>query len=261
MSNRESIYPLLCEASGETDLPAAFIAHNEDDLRHFINAEWSAGDSETDGLIADLERHDWRELGDYSFEFEIGGMSFKRVYETARAALAAQPVAQAPEGWREVVSGLITGIERADRLTREQQLAFANAGRNMLAAAPSPDGKAEQAATEVIGYISKRGLQALRRGDSPTVHAKKGTYDIAIGVVREANKAEQAEAPSDADPLTPEQEEWVMDLAEKHNLGRRVPQIGAMRGVAPDVFYTDASYRTHELFCFAAELLSTKEQS
>lgn len=214
MSNRESIYPLLCEASGETDLPAAFIAHNEDDLRHFINAEWSAGDSETDGLIADLERHDWRELGDYSFEFEIGGMSFKRVYETARAALAAQPVAQAPEGWREVVSGLITGIERADRLTREQQLAFANAGRNMLAAAPSPDGKAEQ-----------------------------------------------AEAPSDADPLTPEQEEWVMDLAEKHNLGRRVPQIGAMRGVAPDVFYTDASYRTHELFCFAAELLSTKEQS
>lgn len=72
---------------------------------------------------------------------------------------------------------------------------------------------------------------------------------------------EQAEAPSDADPLTPEQEEWVMDLAERHNLGRRVPQIGAMRGVAPDVFYTDASYRTHELFCFAAELLSTKEQS
>lgn len=72
-------------------------------------------------------------------------------------------------------------------------------------------------------------------------------------------KAEQAEAPSDADPLTPEQEEWVMDLAEKHNLGRRVPQIGAMRGVAPDVFYTDASYRTHELFCFAAALLSTKE--
>ena len=70
---------------------------------------------------------------------------------------------------------------------------------------------------------------------------------------------EQAEAPSDADPLTPEQEEWVMDLAEKHNLGRRVPQIGAMRGVAPDVFYTDASYRTHELFCFAAALLSTKE--
>lgn len=69
------------------------------------------------------------------------------------------------------------------------------------------------------------------------------------------------EAPSDSDPLTPDQEEWVMDLAEKHNLGRRVSQIGTMRGVAPDVFYTDASYRTHELFSFAAELLSTKEQS
>lgn len=80
-------------------------------------------------------------------------------------------------------------------------------------------------------------------------------------LMQPATEAEQAEAPSDADPLTPEQEEWVMDLAEKHNLGRRVPQIGAMRGVAPDVFYTDASYRTHELFCFAAELLSTKEQS
>lgn len=83
--------------------------------------------------------------------------------------------------------------------------------------------------------------------------------DLAAPVAQPAT--EQAEAPSDADPLTPEQEEWVMDLAEKHNLGRRVPQIGAMRGVAPDVFYTDASYRTHELFCFAAALLSTKEQS
>lgn len=59
------------------------------------------------------------------------------------------------------------------------------------------------------------------------------------------------------EPLTPEQEEWVMDLAEKHNLGRRVGQIGALRGVAPDVFYTDASYRTQELFDFAAELLAT----
>lgn len=77
----------------------------------------------------------------------------------------------------------------------------------------------------------------------------------------EPSKPEQAEAPGDSDPLTPEQEEWVMDLAEKHNLGRRVSQIGTMRGVAPDVFYTDASYRTHELFSFAAELLSTKEQS
>lgn len=77
----------------------------------------------------------------------------------------------------------------------------------------------------------------------------------------EPSKPEQAEAPGDSDPLTPEQEEWVMDLAEKHNLGRRVSQIGTMRGVAPDVFYTDASYRTGELFSFAAELLSTKEQS
>ena len=75
----------------------------------------------------------------------------------------------------------------------------------------------------------------------------------------EASKPVQAEAPSnDADPLTPEQEEWVMDLAEKHNLGRRIGQIAAMRGKYPDVFYTDASYRTHELFCFAAELLATQ---
>lgn len=87
MSNKEHIYPLLCEASGETDLPAAFIAHNEADLRHFITVEWTPGESETDGLISHLEQHDWRDLGDYSFEFEIGGMSFKRVYETARPVL------------------------------------------------------------------------------------------------------------------------------------------------------------------------------
>lgn len=71
----------------------------------------------------------------------------------------------------------------------------------------------------------------------------------------------QAEAPSDdADPLTPEQEEWVMDLAEKHNLGRRMSG-STPRGLAPDVFYTDASYRTYELFCFAAELLKSRGAS
>lgn len=79
---------------------------------------------------------------------------------------------------------------------------------------------------------------------------------------RAATDAHDAQAAQPSpDPLTPEQEEWVMDLAEKHNLGRRVSQIGTMRGGAPDVFYTDASYRTGELFSFAAELLSTKEQS
>lgn len=86
MSNKE-LFPLLCEAWGETDLPAAFIAHNEADLRHFITVEWAPGKCETEGLIEFLERYDWRDLGDYSFEFEIGGMSFKRVYETARPAL------------------------------------------------------------------------------------------------------------------------------------------------------------------------------
>ena len=123
-------------------------------------------------------------------------------------------------------------------------------------------------------------LETLRRARQYVLHASTSYYDGTDGasirqsarnVLKRIDEAlaapvaqpvtEQEEAPSDADPLTPEQEEWVMDLAERHNLGRRVPQIGAMRGVAPDVFYTDASYRTHELFCFAAELLSTKEQS
>lgn len=140
-----------------------------------------------------------------------------------------------------------------------------------------------------IGFLNERGLFALEdqlriirethfavevaqpateQAEAPSDGCRHGIAGYCTEcnkqkVLREATQptasAEQAEAPIDADPLTPEQEEWVMDLAEKHNLGRRVPQIGAMRGVAPDVFYTDASYRTHELFCFAAALLSTKE--
>jgi len=80
-----------------------------------------------------------------------------------------------------------------------------------------------------------------------------------VNEMAQASKPVQAEAPSDdADPLTPEQEEWVMDLAEKHNLGRRMSG-STPRGLVPDVFYTDASYRTGELFSFAAELLATKQ--
>lgn len=80
-----------------------------------------------------------------------------------------------------------------------------------------------------------------------------------VNEMAQASKPVQAEAPSDdADPLTPEQEEWVMDLAEKHNLGRRMSG-STPRGLVPDVFYTDASYQTGELFSFAAELLATKQ--
>jgi hypothetical protein len=76
----------------------------------------------------------------------------------------------------------------------------------------------------------------------------------------EAKPAQDAvDAEAEAGALSPEQEEWVMDLAQKHNLGRRVGQIGTLQGVAPDVFYTDASYRTQELFDFAAELLASSE--
>lgn len=75
----------------------------------------------------------------------------------------------------------------------------------------------------------------------------------------EAKPAQQDAVDAEAVALSPEQEEWVMDLAQKHNLGRRVGQIGTLQGVSPDVFYTDASYRTQELFDFAAELLASSE--
>ncbi len=131
-------------------------------------------------------------------------------------------------------------------------------------ASPAERAPAPTVAEPVMTYLGRHTMDCGEHGSHnmemhKLIPAGTKLYDHAAPTAQEASKPVQAEAPGeDADPLTPEQEEWVMDLAEKHNLGRRIGQIAAMRGKYPDVFYTDASYRTHELFCFAAELLATQ---
>ncbi|MGE0350029.1 hypothetical protein [Hydrogenophaga sp.] len=83
--------PLLCEAWGESDLPCAFIAYTEAEIRKFIVNEWlgDPDDPHATEVIKELANRDWPEKGDWVAEFEIGGVSFKRVYESnSRAAIS-----------------------------------------------------------------------------------------------------------------------------------------------------------------------------
>ena len=90
-------------------------------------------------------------------------------------------------------------------------------------------------AEPVMTYLGRHTMDCGEHGSHnmemhKLIPAGTKLYDHAAPTAQEASKRVQAEAASeDADPLTPEQEEWVMDLAEKHNLGRRIGQIAAMR--------------------------------
>lgn len=84
-------FPLLCRAWGETDLPGVRIVNTPAELREFVVAEWlgEEGD-ELDEVMLQLndprewERSDTTDM--VSFEFEIGGVSFERVYHSGATA-------------------------------------------------------------------------------------------------------------------------------------------------------------------------------
>ena len=156
MSNKElaAPFPLLCRAWGETDLPAAYIAYDPDDLTHFICSEWlgDPSDPRVKDVLNELMTFPWGTsdiTGDdtkVEWEFEIGGVSFERVYETApRAALAAQPVAT---GGHEVCAliceqkaALLLSGKRTNQVDRHTAEVLMRAAEEMRAAAPSPEAR------------------------------------------------------------------------------------------------------------------------
>jgi hypothetical protein len=110
----------LCEAWGESDLPAAALVRDREGVRQFIHEEvYGAAEedarmtSEIEGLMADFDE-DVERCGEYSAEFEIGGISAKRVTYWIAAAPqpqeTAQPVVQGEPAqklwlWKNFVNG------------------------------------------------------------------------------------------------------------------------------------------------------------
>ena len=86
------LFPLLCQAWGESDRPFAFIAYTEAEVRKFIVNQWwgDETDERVDEVMSDLRGHDWKDEPEWHAEFEIGGVSFKPIYESnSRAAVEA----------------------------------------------------------------------------------------------------------------------------------------------------------------------------
>lgn len=104
------------------------------------------------------------------------------------------------------------------------------------------------------GMAREDALSAVR---SLQTRAALATQQADVGERGDEDAEEEEE---EREPLDSEWEEVVLDLAQKHHLGRRIRQIATMRDQAPDVFYTDASYRTHELFSFSEELMQTARE-
>lgn len=84
----------LCQAWGESDLPMAYIANNRADVERFFVDEWM-GDKDAPELPEAMQRfdeHDWSD-GELDWEFEIGGVSVKLIFEsTPRAGDTSAPV-------------------------------------------------------------------------------------------------------------------------------------------------------------------------
>ena len=88
----------LCQAWGETDLPAVAIVDGLDGVRAFLIEQWlgdedAAHDDGTKPLLAAMQemQDEWAEEGEawkWEIAFEIGGVSVQKV---GRAALAAAP--------------------------------------------------------------------------------------------------------------------------------------------------------------------------
>lgn len=97
------LFPLLCQAWGESDRPCAFIAYTEAEVRKFIVNQWwgDETDERVDEVMSDLRGHDWKDEPEWHAEFEIGGVSFKPIYESNSRAAVEAALRDAPqaEGW------------------------------------------------------------------------------------------------------------------------------------------------------------------
>lgn len=105
-------FPVLCKAWGETDVPAAFIAYSREEVRQFLLREWHGVECpELDEAMArfDADRDDgdaWDGTDSIDWQFEIGGVSLTRCYESSIRAAAPQPPAVPAEpaeplkGWK-----------------------------------------------------------------------------------------------------------------------------------------------------------------
>jgi len=102
----------LCRAWGETEIPCAEVARDFEGVRRFMVREWlgdegctdASGDAILPGLMAELEGRDWKDEGEWSAEFEIGGVSVEPVYgyTTPPAVMPAEPLHVGDssfEGW------------------------------------------------------------------------------------------------------------------------------------------------------------------
>lgn len=212
MSNKElaAPFPLLCRAWGETDLPAAYIAYDPDDLTHFICSEWlgDPSDPRVKDVLNELMTFPWGTsdiTGDdtkVEWEFEIGGVSFERVYETApRAALAAQPVAT---GGHEVCAliceqkaALLLSGKRTNQVDRHTAEVLMRAAEEMRAAAPSPEARQHHeqqpdgTVTAVDPAEASKPCIACGKTDGHEASCARQRW------MPEASKPVQAEAPSD----------------------------------------------------------------
>lgn len=84
----------LCRAWGETDLPCAEVVSDAAGISRFMVREWLGGEDAVDAdgtptlqrVMYELKNHDWGEDGEWSAEFEIGGVSVEPVYSFATPA-------------------------------------------------------------------------------------------------------------------------------------------------------------------------------
>lgn len=69
---------ILCYAWGETERPNVMLARTKEEVRRFIVLEWIDDDKDpmVQEIMDELAAHDWREDGELTYEFEIGGCRF-----------------------------------------------------------------------------------------------------------------------------------------------------------------------------------------
>ena len=93
------LFPLLCQAWGESDRPFAFIAYTEAEVRKFIVNQWwgDETDERVDEVMSDLRGHDWKDEPEWHAEFEIGGVSFKPICESNSRAAVEAALRDAPQ--------------------------------------------------------------------------------------------------------------------------------------------------------------------
>ncbi len=119
----------LCRAWGETDLPCAEVVADLEGVSRFMVREWLGDKDATnfDGsltlpnIMEELSNRDWAEYGDWSAEFEIGGVSVEPVYSFA----AQHPTEHAKANLGELAFSFISfddWVNRASTIWRQHGL-------------------------------------------------------------------------------------------------------------------------------------------